>query len=219
MMTISDNARRVAMILAPLGLIAFSLSHAPLSWSETQHLHEAGLDEWIQHITNIRGRWLAAHVGGVALFPLLGMTIWWMLPPRGILSNVSKAALILYVPLYVAVDAVLGIGSTILIDYRQGLPSAERAGVDGAFSALFFEPSVIDWLDQGASIGVKISAFAAALAVWRDYGWRLSVPLAAGGYALGQSHFPPYGAIGGLAFAIAVWQYFALKQRVIGTTQ
>ena len=66
----------------PLGLIAFSLSHGTLSWSETQHLRSAGLDEWIQHLTNIRGRWLAAHIGGVALFPLLGVTIWWMLPPR-----------------------------------------------------------------------------------------------------------------------------------------
>lgn len=103
------------MISAPIGLIAFSLSHGTLSWSETQHLANAGLDEWIQHLTNIQGRWLAAHIGGVFLFPLLGMTIWWMLPRRGILSSVSRGALIVYMPLYIAVDAVLGIGSSILI--------------------------------------------------------------------------------------------------------
>ena len=109
------------MILAPIGLIAFSLSHGTLSWSETQHLRNSGLDEWIQHLTNIQGRWLAAHIGGVALFPLIGMTIWWMLPVRGIFSSVSRVALIVYVPLYIAVDAVLGIGSSILIHYREGL--------------------------------------------------------------------------------------------------
>ena len=116
-----DIARRIAMISAPVGLIAFSLSHGTLSWSETQHLRNAGVDEWVQHLTNIQGRWLAAHIGGVALFPLLGMTVWWMLPPRGIASRVSRIALILYMPLYIAVDAVLGIGSSILIHYREGL--------------------------------------------------------------------------------------------------
>jgi hypothetical protein len=204
------------MISAPIGLIAFSLAHGTLSWSETQHLRNAGLDEWIRHVTNIQGRWLAAHIGGIALFPLLGMTIWWMLPPRGIVSSVSRVALIVYMPLYIAVDAVLGIGSSVLIRYREQLAPSERTGVDGAFEALFFAPSVIDWLDQGASMALRIGALAAALAVWRDYGWRVSAPLALAGYVLAQSHFPPYGVIAGLALGIAVWQYLVLEQRVRG---
>jgi len=202
------------MILTPIGLVVFSLAHAPLSWSETQHLRNAGLDEWIQHLTNIKGRWLAAHLGGVALFPLIAMTIWWMLPPRGILSGISRVALIVYVPLYIAVDAVLGIGSSILIQYREGLAPSGRAGVDGAIEALFFAPSAIDWLDRGASIGFEVGALAAALALWRESGWRVSLPLASAGYGLAQSHFPPYGAIAGLALGISVWQYLVLKRRV-----
>jgi hypothetical protein len=202
------------MMLAPVGLVMFSLSHGTLSWSETQHLQNAGLDEWIQHLTNIRGRWLAAHIGGVALFPLIGMTIWWMLPQRGIVTGISRVALIVYMPLYIAVDAVLGIGSSILIYYREGLPRADRAGVDGAFEALFFAPSAIDWLDQCASIALEIGTLAAALAVWPEYGWRVSVPVAAAGYVLAQSHFPPYGAVAGLALGIAVWQYLVLKRGV-----
>ena len=215
-MTLGDKARRIAMVLAPIGLLAFSLSHGTLNWPETQHLRNAGTDEWIQHLTNIQGRWLAAHIGGVALFPLIGMTIWWMLPPRGIVSSVSRVALSVYVPLYIAVDAVLGIGSSILIHYREGLASSDRAGVDGAIQALFFDPSAIDWLDRGASIALEIGALAAALALWRDYGWRVSVPLASAGYLLGKSHFPPYGAVAGLALGIAVWQHLVLKQRVSG---
>jgi hypothetical protein len=204
------------MVLAPLGLVAFSLSHSTLSWSETRHLHDAGLDEWIQHLTNIRGRWLAAHLGGVALFPLIGMTIWWMLPPRRIVSNISKAALVVYMPLYIAVDAVLGIGSSILVEYRRGLDGSAKPGADGAIEALFFAPSAIDWLDQGASIAFEFAAVTAALALWRDYGWRVSVPLAAAGYVLAQSHFPPYGAIAGILLGIAVWQYLVLERRVGG---
>src|SRR5688572_25318169 len=212
----SEIVRRVAMISAPIGLIAFSLAHGTLSWSETQHLGNAGLDEWIRHVTNIQGRWLAAHIGGIALFPLLGMTIWWMLPPRGIASSVSRVALIVYMPLYVAVDAVLGIGSSILINYREGLAPPDRAGVDAAFDALFFERSAIDWLDQGASIALKIGTLAAAFALWRDHGWRVSVPLAVAGYVLARSHFPPYGAVAGLALGIAVWQYLLARQRRAG---
>jgi hypothetical protein len=214
--TITDKARRIAMVVAPIGLIAFSLSHGTLSWSETQHLRNAGLDEWIQHLTSIQTRWLAAHIGGVGLFPLIGTTIWWMLPRRGIVSSVSRVALMVYVPLYVAVDAVLGIGSSILIHYRQGLAPSERSGVDAAFEALFFAPSAIDWLDQGASYALRIGAVAAALAVWRDYGWRVSLPLVLAGFLLAKSHFPPYGASAGLALGIAVWQYLALTQRAGG---
>jgi hypothetical protein len=203
-----DIVRRIAMTAAPAGLVVFSLSHSTLSWSETRHLENASLDEWIQHLTNIQDRWLAAHIGGVALFPLVAMTIWWMLPPRGIVSGVSRLALLVYAPLYVAVDAVLGIGSSILIHYREGLAPSDRAGVDGAFEALFFAPSAIDWLEREASTALEIGAIAGALAVWRDHGWRASVPLAVAGYVLAQSHFPPYGAIAGLALGIAVWQYF-----------
>jgi hypothetical protein len=213
-LTIADKARRLVMIVSPVGLIAFSLSHAPLSWSETQHLADAGLEEWIRHLTDIRGRWLAAHIGGIALFPLIGMTIWWMLPARGVVSRISKIALVVYVPLYIAVDAVLGIGSSILIRYREGLDPSERAGANGAFEALFFAPSAIDWLDQGASIALEIGALAAALALWRDYGWRVSVPLASAGYVLARSHFPPYGVVAGLALGIAVWQYLILERRL-----
>jgi hypothetical protein len=216
--TIVDKARRIAMVLAPIGLVAFSLSHGTLSWSETQHLRNADLDQWIQHLTNIQGRWLAAHIGGVFLFPLIGMTMRWMLPQRGIVSSISRIALIVYVPLYIAVDAVLGIGSSILIHYREGLPPSDRAGVNGAFEALFFAPSAVDWLDRSASIALEIGALTGALAVWRDYGWRVSVPLAAAGYVLAQSHFPPYGAIAGLALGIAVWQYLSTQAARSRTT-
>ena len=201
--------RYLVMRLAPVCLIVFSLLHGSLSWSETRHLAEAGPDEWIQHLTTIRTRWLAIHLAGVALFPLLALTIWWMLPASGLATRISQAALIIYAPLYVAVDAVLGIGSSILLNHRQQLAPADRAGADGAFSALFFEPSPIDWLDQGASIAWEVGAFAAAIALWRTSGWRVSLPLAVAGWALAKSHFPPYGEVAGLALLVAVWQHTA----------
>jgi hypothetical protein len=40
------------------------------------------------------------------------------------------------------------------------------------------------------------------------------MPLAVAGYVLSKSHFPPYGALAGLALGIAVWQYLSLERRV-----
>jgi hypothetical protein len=206
-MSIADVVRRLAMISAPLALIAFSFLHGSFSWAETQHLHTASNEEWISHLSNVKERWLVIHVAGVFLFPLLALTVWWMLPPRGIATRISQAALAVYVPLYIAVDAVLGIGSAILIHYRDGLPPAERSGAESALIALFFEPSAIDWLDQGASLAWRLGLFAAAIAVWSTRGWRVSLPLAVAGWALGKSHFPPLGEAAGLALLVAAWMH------------
>lgn len=214
-MSIAGVAKRVAMASAPVALIVFSFLHGSFSWAETQHLHTASAEEWIQHLSNIKARWLAIHIAGVFLFPLLGLTVWWMLPPRGIATRISQAALIVYIPLYIAIDAVLGIGSGILIHYRDALPPAERPGAEAALVALFFEPSAIDWLDQGASLAWHIALFAAAIAVWRINGWRLSLPLVVAGWTLGKSHFPPFGEVAGLALLVAVWVHLRAFQSAV----
>jgi len=67
---------------------------------------------------------------------------------------------------------------------------------------------------QAASVTWEIAALAAALALWRDYGWRVSVPLAAAGWVLSKGHFPPDGIIAGFVLGIAVWQYLILGRRV-----
>jgi cbb3-type cytochrome oxidase subunit 1 len=73
-MSIAGVARRLAMVSAPLALIAFSFLHGSFSWAETQHLHTASNEEWISHLSKIKERWLIIHVAGVFLFPLLGLS-------------------------------------------------------------------------------------------------------------------------------------------------
>ena len=65
-------------------------------------------DEFIQYIVDIRGRWLAVHLVGLFLFPLLGVAIWLMLPPGRIASRISQMGLAVYIVLYPAFDAVAG---------------------------------------------------------------------------------------------------------------
>ena len=115
-------------------------------------------------------------------------------------------------PLYVAVDAVLGLGSAVLVQYRQGLAPSDRAGADGALKALFFAPSAIDWLDQAASITWEIAALGGSprtLAKLRLAGFGAAD---GGRMGPGKSHFPPYGIVAGFALGIAVWQYLILER-------
>ena len=130
----------------------------------------------------------------------------------GIVSRVSRVALILYMPLYVAVDAVLGIGSSILIQYREGLAPADRAGADGALEALFFEPSAIDWLDQAPASPGKSRAWRSPRTLAR---LRLARFGAAGRGRMGpeQESFPTVRIVAGFALGIAVWQYLILERR------
>jgi hypothetical protein len=195
------------MVLAPLCLIVFSLLHDSFDGSMRHRLREADLDAWLAHLTAIQTRWLAVHAAGLGLFPLLGLTVWWMLPSRGILVWISQAALALYMVLYTALDAVVGLGSYILVRHRGEVAAADRPGVDSAFTALFFDSSVTDWLGRAASDAWGVGVIAAAVAVWRTGGWRVALPLLIAGIAMSVSHFPPYGAIAGAALGLAVWMW------------
>jgi hypothetical protein len=128
--------RRGAMIAAPIVLVVFSLLHGG------DELVLRGIpdhDEWVRYVSTIPGRWLMLHVIGLALFPLLGLVTWWMLPLGRTASLVSRAALAAYIVLYPAYDALVGIGSSVLLRYRQTLPAADQAVLDPVIKGLFFD--------------------------------------------------------------------------------
>src|SRR6266542_1298768 len=108
--------QRLVIVTAPILLVAFSLLHGV----DFIISHGVGMpegDQWVQYLSTIPGRWLALHVVGLGLFPLLGIAVWWMLPAQGMATRVSRAALALYIVLYPAFDALVGIGSSILIHH------------------------------------------------------------------------------------------------------
>src|SRR5262245_40358517 len=114
--------KRGAMIVAPILLVGFSLLHG-LDEVLAQG-YPPQPDEWIRYLGTIPGRWLALHVAGLGLFPLLGLVVLWMLPAGGAASRVSRLALAAYIVLYPAFDTLVGIGSSNLIRYRATLPPA-----------------------------------------------------------------------------------------------
>jgi hypothetical protein len=207
-----SRARNAIIAGAPLTLIVFSLAHG-LDWLVMHGMDDENYDAFIQYIVDIRGRWLAVHLIGLVLFPLLGVAIWLMLPPRRIASRISQVGLAVYIVLYSAFDAVAGIGGAVLAGYREGLPSAERPTVDGAIWSLMGEADATAYLAEAATYGWEIGVLGAGVALCQDRGWRrglrIAVPLGLGGAAFAESHFPPFGAVAGVLVAIAAWQFFA----------
>ena len=204
--------KNAIIVGAPLTLIVFSLAHG-LDWLVMHGMNDENYDAFIQYIVDVRGRWLAVHLFGLLLFPLLGIAIWLMLPPGRIASRISQVGLAVYIVLYSAFDAVAGIGGAVLASYREGLPSAERPTVDGAIWSLMGEADATAYLADAATYGWELGVLGAIVALCQDRGWRrglrIAVPLALGGAAFAQSHFPPYGAVAGVFLAVAAWQLVA----------
>jgi hypothetical protein len=176
---------------------------------------------WRSSSSRFRGRWLAVHLVGLLLFPLLGVAIWLMLPPGRIASRISQVGLAAYIVLYPAFDAVAGIGGAVLAGYRETLPEAAWPTVNGAMWSLMGEADATAYLAEAATYGWELGILGAVLALCQQRGWRrglrIAAPLAFGGAAFAQSHFPPFGAIG-VGLAIAAWQFFATSSTSAAVT-
>jgi hypothetical protein len=204
-----SRGQRLVVLGAPLALIVFSLAHG-LDWLVMHGMHE-DYDAFIQYIVDIRARWLAVHIVGLVLFPLVGLAVWWMLPPSRMASRISRAGLAVYIVLYAAFDAIAGIGSAVVAEYRAGVPVDDYPVLDGVMWALLGEADATFYLAEVASYAWALGTGAAAVGLWQERGWRVALPLALGGAAMFYSHFPPFGAIAGAILSIAAWQFLTPK--------
>jgi hypothetical protein len=170
-------------------------------------------DAWVAYLASIPGRWLALHLVGLGMVPLLGLAVWWMLPPGRRASRVSQVALAAYLVLHPAFDALVGIGSSILIRYRATLPVADRLVLDPVIKDLFFDYSgTANALAAVASLAWGVGAIAAAVALWRDGAWRVGLPLAIAGAAMTVSHAAPFGTLAAVTLGVAIWQWLARER-------
>jgi hypothetical protein len=198
--------QRLLIVTAPVLLLVFSLLHG-VDFLISHGVGKPDPDQWVQYLSTVPRRWLALHVAGLALFPLLGAAVWSILPGKGTASQVSRAALAVYVILYPAFDALVGIGSALLIRQREAFSGSERAVLDSAIKSLFFDfSSPRFWLAATASLAWGAGVVAAAVALWRKWGWRVGLPLAFAGVSMSVDHMPPFGAVAGVMLGISVWQ-------------
>ena len=209
-MMFTSTQKRLVIITAPVLLVGFSLAHG-LDWVMAHGMSEFDPHGFLEWMTSIRRRWLWVHVAGLALFPLFGIAVWWMLPADGFASHVSRVALAAYIILYAAFDSLVGIGSAVLLDYRAGAPVEEHSVVDNVIWHLMGS-DIPGLFGNIVSVSWAAGLLAAAVALWRQHGWRVSLPLAGAGGLMGWSHFPPHGTAAGVLFGVAVWQYYGHRR-------
>jgi len=193
--------RRVVMIGAPLLLgVCYCCTRAASADRLTN-----GSSNW----SRSGNAGASSNVIQMPLFAALGLSVLWMLPRRGTASQVSQIALAAYIVLYPAFDALVGIGSGLLLSQRATLNApADQAVLDRAIQALFFDPAGIAlWMAILASACWSVGAVAGAMSLWRSAGWRVAAPLLVSGVALGIGHVSPQGPLASVMLATASWQF------------
>lgn len=202
--------RNVVVIVAPVALVVFSLAHG-IDWVMMHGMDYPDPTEFIEYIARVRHRWATVHLAGLVIFPLIGLSIWWMLPPRRIASTISRAALIIFIIVYTAFDAVAGIGSYLVVDFRESLPAAEKPLLTDLVMNFLGDAWLTGWMDTVAGWAWSVAVVSAVVAMLQQRAWRVAVPLVAAGYALKTSHFPPWGAVAGVFLFIAAWQFLVVS--------
>jgi hypothetical protein len=183
--------RRGFLVVVPLGLAV------PVWW------HPPGGPQVYQDVRDDVGAWLFVHTTFLVFTPLLGIAAYLVL--RGLESvaaSVSRVALVFFLVFYTAYEVTVGVGTGILVDYANGLPSAEQAAVAGAIQDLNR-----NWILSDPSVSLVLGGFgwivamlAAAVAFRRARaGWPITLLL--GGSALFAIHPPPVGPLALVCFA------------------
>ena len=118
---------------------------------------------------------------------------------------VSRVALIFFLVFYTAYEVTVGVGTGILVDYANDLPTAEQAAVADAIQdynggAILGDPASVSLIL--GFFGWVVAMLAAAVA-FRRAGGGWPVTLLIGFAALFAVHPPPVGPIGLVCFAAA----------------
>lgn len=188
--------RRVLLVVPPLALAAV------LWW------HPAGADgddvyEGVRHDVDA---WMLVHAGFLILTPLIGLAAYLLVSGlEGRAATVSRVALLFFLVFYTAYEVTVGVGTGILTDYANGLPSDEQAVVADAIqdynrSGLVGDPASVSLLV--GFFGWVVAMVAAAIAFRRAGAGRLVTALV-GFAALFAIHPPPTGPVGLVCFAAA----------------
>ena len=226
----------ICLVAAPAVLIAIELFH-PAGFTANPGMYQF-LSEPHVHDSNFKALeyfgptwWFQLHMIQTPMVGLVAVGLWLLVEPIDrpagtpavILAWLSRAATLIFVIYYTALDATggIGLGRTILI--TQSLASSgqldpqQLKGVVLLLNTLWTDPwvgGVGSFISQTGSWAAFAAALFAALALvlWRPSAWPPLILLVAFGWELQTSHANPHGPIAfGLLIVAAVWLWF--KQR------
>lgn len=180
----------------------------PIAWAVLLLFHPGGeADDIYGNVQGNVTETLVVHIGMMIFVPLFAIVIWLLL--RGIESTaatVARVALIPYVVLYVAWEALQGTANGVLVDEASSLSAAEQETAANLIQDFAESPLVRDAgvLVIPATLALVVALVALGLAL-RDRGapgWSPAV-FGVTGFLI-AAHPPPYGPIGLVLFAVAV---------------
>lgn len=158
------------------------------------------------------GLWLGIHLIQLFLIGLLGATLWLLISGRtGCAATLSRLAIGLFLVFYAAFDAIVGIGTGLLVTLTQRMSGADQVGAV-QLAQQFWDAR----LDPGmpllsvilvAELAWLVAAGAAALTLRRvGAPWPVVGLLGLAGILFGINHPFPAGTAGMLClFGAVVW--------------
>jgi hypothetical protein len=185
------------LVLTPLAL-AIVLSFHPAGATGTDDIY-AGVSEDVDD-------WLFVHTGFLLATPLLAIGAFLLLRGlTGIAATVSRVALVFFLCFYTAYEVTIGLGTGVLVDYANGLPSSEQAAVAGAIDHYNSNDVLGDPVSASLILGFfgwVVAMLAAAVALRRaGAGWPATILVGLSAFV--AIHPPPVGPVGLLCFAAA----------------
>jgi hypothetical protein len=189
----------------------------PLVWAVLLLFHPTGEGEAITYadVQEEVTRWMVVHLGMLVFIPLMAGAVYLLV--RGIESTaarVCRIALVLFVVFYGAWEALVGIGTGILVDDINALSASDRAAAAPLVNE--FNDNILirafGVLGSIGSVAFITAAIAAGVALHRQAGAPIAVTvlLALSGFLI-TAHPPPYGPVG-LALFIAAVLLFVRSQ-------
>jgi hypothetical protein len=184
-----------------LFLLAVPLTLAVVLW-----FHPPGGSNVYEGVRDDVGAWLFVHTVFLFFIPLMAIATYLLL--SGLESRsatVSRIALLFFLVFYTAYEVTVGLGTGILVDYANDLPTAEQAAVADAIQHYNGNPILADPVSVSLVLGLLgwvVAMIAGAVALRRaGAGW--PVTLLVGFAALFAIHPPPVGPVALLSFAVA----------------
>jgi hypothetical protein len=198
------------------------MAGVPLLWGILLLFHPGGdANDVYGALQDNVTRFLVVHIGMLVFIPLMALVVYLLLRGvEGTAARVSRIALVPFVVFYSAWEVLQGIANGILVHQVNALPASERAtGIslvqDFAENILVRDLGVFGTI---GSLGLIASLIAAGIALRREAGAPLSVPILLGlAGVLITAHPPPFGPTG-LALFIAAVLLLARSRRASPAT-
>jgi len=200
------SLHRTVVLGVPLVLGALELGHTAILPSENI----------VQTLAPITSWWIALHVLQIPLFALMGLAVLLLVRDLdGRSARISRRAIFIFIVVYPAFDAAVGIASGIVVHTLGKLQSANPNLLEPGLQALFWGP-VTGSMALVGSAAWLVALIAAAWA-WRRAGAPVyaAAALVLSGVLLAVAHIRPFGPLACLFFLIgAAWVTFRGNESV-----